>query len=112
MTTTTLEQKVKKPNSSSNNNRTGRSTFQKCRFRSPKSLKGLQFSPLCFLKHLADKVTRALHFMAMKRNRPLQKQPVPAVPLASSKAIQVPATVDSHRTEAVEDCIKYINAST
>ncbi|KGN47099.1 hypothetical protein Csa_020767 [Cucumis sativus] len=110
--TTTLEQKVKKPNSSSNN-RTGRSTFQKCRFPSPKSLKRLQFSPLCFLKHLADKVTRALHFMAMKRNRPLQKQHVPAaVPVASSKAVQVPATIDSHRTEAVEDCIKYINAST
>lgn len=108
--TTTLEQKIEKQNSSSNRTGRSRGTFRNCRFRSPKSLKGLQFSPLSFLKHIADKVTQALHFMAMKR-RPHHERPVPAVPVASSKPIQVSA-IDSHRTEAVEECIKYINAST
>ncbi|XP_038902310.1 uncharacterized protein LOC120088944 [Benincasa hispida] len=106
--TTTLE--IDKQNSSSNKTERGRGAFQKCRFRSPKSLKGLQFSPLSFLKCLADRVARALHLMAMKR-RPCHKQPAPAVPVVSSKPIQASA-IDSHRTEAVEDCIKYINAST
>lgn len=104
--TTTVEQKIEKQNSSSNRTARNRESFGKCRFR---SLKGLQFSPLSFLKHLADKVTRALHLMAMKR-RPRHEQPAPAVPVASSKPLSVSA-VDSHRTEAVEDCIKYINSS-
>ncbi|KAG7035372.1 hypothetical protein SDJN02_02168, partial [Cucurbita argyrosperma subsp. argyrosperma] len=98
---TTMEQ-------SSNRTEQTRGSFQKCRFR---SLKGLQFSPLSFLKHLADKVTRAWHLMGMKRKPRHEQTAAPAVvSIANSKPLPVSA-IDSHRTEAVEDCIKYINSS-
>ncbi|KAG6570666.1 hypothetical protein SDJN03_29581, partial [Cucurbita argyrosperma subsp. sororia] len=107
MTTATMEQRIEKRNMSSNATRRSTGSFRKLRF---KSLKGLQFSPLSFLKHLANKVTRAWHLMAMKRRPHHEQQPVPAMPVATSKPLPVSA-VDSHRTEAVEDCIKYINSS-
>jgi hypothetical protein len=71
-----------------------------CRFKLPKGSE----LPIRFLKQLADKVARALHSVSMRRRHS---------PKDSSLGRSNPfvAPVDCHRTEAIEDCIEFINSS-
>jgi|UniRef100_A0A2N9I6H9 hypothetical protein len=57
-----------------------------------------------FLKHLADKVARALQSVTTRRRHSPKDSS-----LGTSKPFVAP--VDSHRTEAIEDCIEFINSS-
>ncbi|KAG2669984.1 hypothetical protein I3843_14G062200 [Carya illinoinensis] len=70
------------------------------RFKLPKGSK----LPIKFFKDLADKVVRALRSVSMrKRHSPKDYSSVRSKPYV--------APVDSHRTEAIEDCIEFINSS-
>ncbi|XP_057953175.1 josephin-like protein [Malania oleifera] len=79
----------------------GKSTkfFRNGRFGLPRRRPGL-FSPVRFLKHVGDKMATALRVLSFRR------RPSPKV---SSKPFVAPT--DSHRTEAIEDCIEFINSS-
>ncbi|GMN23827.1 hypothetical protein TIFTF001_000295 [Ficus carica] len=63
-------------------------------------------SPMRFLKHFAGHVARALCLVSGKRPSPSGKN-------VSSSARSKPlvAPLDSHRMEAIEDCIQFINSS-
>ncbi|OAY57756.1 josephin-like protein [Manihot esculenta] len=64
-----------------------------CGFR---LLKKSEFSPLYFLKRLESKVAKALHW----RRPSSVGRPRPFV-----------APIDTHRTEAISECIEFINSS-
>lgn len=74
---------------------------QYCRFKLPKGPE----LPIRFLKHIADKIARALHSASLRRSQSAKDSS-----FGSSKPI-VAMTVDSHRTEAIEDCIEFLNSS-
>lgn len=72
-----------------------------------------EFSPVGFLKHLAERVARALRFVSAKRRRRRQlpqDSSSSSLGRSNSKA-GVGASVDPYRTDAVEDCIEFIHSS-
>ncbi|KAI4305219.1 hypothetical protein L6164_028600 [Bauhinia variegata] len=62
-----------------------------------------EFSTIELLKQVADRVTKALHLVSVRRS-PLDSS-------SSGKSRPVGISVDSHRTAAVEDCIEFIHSS-
>ena len=72
-----------------------------CKFRVPKRL---ELSPVRFLKHVSDKVVSALNFLSRRRRSS------PSVP-SSGRSNPSIAPIDSHRAEAINDCIEFINSS-
>lgn len=100
MDKTTPYSSYKQNYSESASGRPRRFARNNCRFKLPKGSE----LPIRFLKHLADKVARALHLVSMRRRHS---------PKDSSLGRSNPfvAPVDSHRTEAIEDCIEFINSS-
>ncbi|KAK9289872.1 hypothetical protein L1049_008033 [Liquidambar formosana] len=74
-----------------------------CSFRIPK---GSEFSPARFLWRLGAKVARALRFVSMRRR---SSRKVCSSSLARSRSYADP--IDSHRAEAIEDCIEFLNSS-
>lgn len=91
------------PYSSSNQNCSksvsseNRESTPHCRFKLPKGSK----LSMRFLKQLAAQVVRTLHSMSIRRRHSSKD--------SSSKPFVAP--VDSRRTEAIEDCIEFINSS-
>ena len=73
-----------------------------CRFKLPK---GSELT-IRYLKNLADKVARALQSVTTRK----RQSPKDSSSLGRSNPAFV-APVDSHRTEAIEDCIEFINSS-
>ncbi|KAG7949523.1 hypothetical protein I3843_13G067100 [Carya illinoinensis] len=71
-----------------------------CRFKLPKGSK----LPMRFLKQLAAQVVRTLHSASIRRRHSPNDSS-----LGRSKPFVAP--VDSQRTEAIEDCIEFINSS-
>ncbi|KAI4306634.1 hypothetical protein L6164_029895 [Bauhinia variegata] len=63
------------------------------------------FSPIVFLKQVAARVTKAMHLISPRRRH------LPEDLSSSAKSRPVEATVDFHRTAAVEDCIEFIHSS-
>lgn len=59
-------------------------------------------SPVRFLKRLGGKVATALR---------LGKRPSPRGSSSSGRSRPFVAPIDTHRTEAIEDCIEFINSS-
>ncbi|XP_010256623.1 PREDICTED: josephin-like protein [Nelumbo nucifera] len=72
-------------------------------FRLPKSL---GFSPVRFLRSLGDKVARVLQRISTRGRRSSSK-----VSSSNSRSRPLAASFDSHRSEAIEDCIEFINSS-
>ena len=73
-----------------------------CRFKLPK---GSELT-IRYLKNLADKVARALQSVTTRK----RQSPKDSSSIGRSNPAFV-APVDSHRTEAIEDCIEFINSS-
>ena len=69
-------------------------------------LRSSSFSPVRFLRRLGDRVVRALRFMSMRRR---SSRRVSSSSLTRSRSLVDP--IDSHRAEAVEDCIEFLNSS-
>ncbi|CAB4282305.1 unnamed protein product [Prunus armeniaca] len=64
------------------------------------------FLPMRLLKNLADKVAGTLCMgMTSMRTRPSRKDSL------SRRSMPFVAPVDSHREQAIEDCIEFINSS-
>jgi hypothetical protein len=74
-------------------------------FRLPKDS---GFSPVKFLQRLQAKVVRAMRFISMRR-RSSRKVDVSSS-LVRSRSVSDPI-IDSHRAEAIEDCIEFLNSS-
>nr|DAD28431.1 TPA_asm: hypothetical protein HUJ06_029899 [Nelumbo nucifera] len=72
-------------------------------FRLPKSS---GFSPVRFLRRLGSKVATALRMVSTRRRRSSSK-----VSSSNSRSRPFVAPLDSHRTEAIEDCIEFINST-
>lgn len=72
-------------------------------FRLPRSSR---LSPARLLRHLGAKVARALRFVSIRRR---SSHKVSSSSLARSRSIA--ESIDSHRAEAVEDCIEFLNSS-
>lgn len=73
-----------------------------CGIRLPKRS---ELSPVRFLKHLRSKIAKGLCFLS------LRKGSSPTAISSSGRSRQSVIPVDSHRTEAIEDCIEFINSS-
>ncbi|GMY25457.1 josephin-like protein [Fagus crenata] len=71
-------------------------------FRLPKDS---EFSPVKFLQRLQAKVVGAIRFMSIRR-RPSRK-----VSSSLPRSHSVSDPMDSHRAEAIEDCIEFLNSS-
>ncbi|CAK9138817.1 unnamed protein product [Ilex paraguariensis] len=70
-------------------------------FRLPKRS---ELSPMKYLKHVGHKMAAALRLVSRRRRGS------PKVS-SSQKAKTCVAPVDSHRAEAIDDCIEFINSS-
>lgn len=68
--------------------------------------RGSRFSPVRFLKKLGAKVARVLRCASSKRK---SSRKVSSSSLARSRSYVDP--MDSHRAEAIEDCIEFLNSS-
>ncbi|KAJ0020086.1 hypothetical protein Pint_32580 [Pistacia integerrima] len=64
-----------------------------------------ELSPVRFLKHLSSKIAKGLCFSS------LWEKHSPTAVSSSGRSKQSVIPVDSHRTEAIEDCIEFINSS-
>lgn len=64
------------------------------------------FSPARLLRHLGAKVTRALRFVSTKKR---SSRKVTSSTLARSRSLA--ESIESHRAEAIEDCIEFLNSS-
>ncbi|PIA32108.1 hypothetical protein AQUCO_04500007v1 [Aquilegia coerulea] len=73
-------------------------------FRLPETSK---FSPMRFVRSFSAEVARALRLFTVKRRRSSSKVSSPTMGRSRSYASQV----DPHHTEAIEDCIEFINSS-
>lgn len=81
------------------------------RFQRPRGRLGLM-SPIRFLKHIAGEIARALCMVSAKRKpsrRGNSNNSNKSYLSARSKPFVAP--LDSHREEAIEDCIQFINSS-
>ncbi|KAJ4704487.1 josephin-like protein [Melia azedarach] len=65
-----------------------------------------RFSPSRLMRHLGYKVTRALRFVSTRKR---SSRKVSSSTLARSRSIA--DSIDSHRAEAIEDCIEFLNSS-
>ncbi|KAK0605208.1 hypothetical protein LWI29_024207 [Acer saccharum] len=72
-----------------------------CGIRLPKKS---EFSPVRILKHLRSKMAKGICSVSLRKR---------SSPTVSSSGRSKPSVipVDSHRTEAIEDCIEFINSS-
>ncbi|KAI9194251.1 hypothetical protein LWI28_004441 [Acer negundo] len=72
-----------------------------CGIRLPKKS---EFSPVRLLKHLRSKMAKGICSVSLRKR---------SSPTVSSSGRSKPSVipVDSHRTEAIEDCIEFINSS-
>ncbi|KAB2098447.1 hypothetical protein ES319_A01G240000v1 [Gossypium barbadense] len=64
------------------------------------------FSPARLLRRLGDKVVRALRLLSIRR-KSMRKVSSSNLPRSRSLA----ESIDSHRAEAIEDCIEFLNSS-
>ncbi|XP_071916771.1 josephin-like protein [Coffea arabica] len=71
-----------------------------CKFRLPRKK---ELSPLKYLKHIGGKMFAVLQMMSPRRCSPKVT--------SSERAKPSVAPVDSHRAEAIDDCIEFINSS-
>ncbi|KAA8543761.1 hypothetical protein F0562_022062 [Nyssa sinensis] len=85
---------------STNSSKRMRFSTGNCRLRLPKSS---ELSPVRFLKRLGHKVAAALHLGNRKRSSPDVSSAGRSKPFV--------APIDSHRAEAIDDCIEFINSS-
>ncbi|KAL3717055.1 hypothetical protein ACJRO7_008607 [Eucalyptus globulus] len=69
--------------------------------------KELQFSPSEFLRRLGDKATKVLRCVSSSRSSRKVSSSAPQLMRSRSLADQS----ESHRAEAIEDCIKFLNSS-
>uniref|UniRef100_A0A5B7BS39 Putative josephin-like protein n=1 Tax=Davidia involucrata TaxID=16924 RepID=A0A5B7BS39_DAVIN len=99
---TTVFHKQNSGNRVSRNSTTKRFTGN-CRLRLPRRS---ELSPVRFLKRLGHKVVVALHLVS-KRRRSSSSPKVSS----SGKSKPFVAPIDSHRAEAIDDCIEFINSS-
>ncbi|XP_015897100.1 josephin-like protein [Ziziphus jujuba] len=65
------------------------------------------FSAMRFLRRLRTKVVRAISVVSMSSSRSSRK--VSSSNLTRSRSVSDP--LDSHRAEALEDCIEFLNSS-
>lgn len=72
-------------------------------FRLPKSSR---CSPVRFLKRIGAKVARALQYVSMRKRA---SKKVSSSTLARSRSLA--ESIESHRAEAIEDCIEFLNSS-
>ncbi|XP_047339409.1 josephin-like protein [Impatiens glandulifera] len=80
------------------------------RFRLPRRTPTCLF-PLRFLRQIGNKVVGALNLFSGKANRRTGPSSSSAE-LARSKPMSMAPIIDSHRAEAINDCIEFINSST
>lgn len=73
-----------------------------CRFRLPGRAELL---PVRYLQHLAHKVAAALRLVSRRRGGDFKDRSL------SGRAKPFAAPVDSHRAEAIDDCIEFIKSS-
>ncbi|KAE8654264.1 Sulfoquinovosyldiacylglycerol 2 [Hibiscus syriacus] len=66
-----------------------------------------RFSPATFLRHVGAKVAGALRFVSIRGNSSSRK--VSGSKLSRSRSLT--ESVESHRAEAIEDCIEFLNSS-
>ncbi|XVE76518.1 hypothetical protein DITRI_Ditri12bG0180100 [Diplodiscus trichospermus] len=64
------------------------------------------FSPARLLRHLGARVARALRFVSVRRN---SSRKVSSSKLPRSRSLA--ESIDSHRAQAIEDCIEFLNSS-
>ncbi|XWS67206.1 hypothetical protein CRYUN_Cryun05aG0267900 [Craigia yunnanensis] len=64
------------------------------------------FSPARLMRRLGVKVARALRFVSIRRN---SSHKVSSSNLPRSRSLA--ESIDSHRAEAIEDCIEFLNSS-
>lgn len=76
-------------------------------FRLPKDS---GFSAVNFLHRLQAKVVRAIRFISMRRKSSSRKVDVSSS-LVRSRSVSDPIIDESHRAEAIEDCIEFLNSS-
>lgn len=89
-----------KPNSVKRIDGQRKSLDGSCRFRLPK---GCELSPKQYIKHLGDKIASVIRFLCI-RNSPTNGS-------SSGRAKPLVAPADSHRAEAIDECIDFINSS-
>ncbi|XP_052182709.1 josephin-like protein [Diospyros lotus] len=77
-----------------------------CRFRAAGRSSELSLTKC--LRHLGGKVAAALHFICRKRRHPAAPNYASS---ASGRSNSSVAATDSHRAEAINDCIQFINSS-
>ncbi|GMH30048.1 hypothetical protein Nepgr_031891 [Nepenthes gracilis] len=77
-----------------------------CGYRLPRSSRSLQ--PVKLLRRLGAKLAKALSLMSMRKQRSSCK--VSSATLARSRSYAADS-IDSHRAEAIEDCIEFLNTS-
>ncbi|KAK4275187.1 hypothetical protein QN277_018314 [Acacia crassicarpa] len=81
-----------------------------------------EFSPVEFLKHIAERVARAIRFVSeerrrrrrsttRRRRRNLPQDSCPSLVRSDSRAGGGGGSVDSYRSDAVEDCIEFMHSS-
>lgn len=73
-----------------------------CRLRLPKRS---ELSPLKYFKHISDKVAAVLRLVSTGAGAS------PKDISSSGRAKPLVAPIDSHRAEAIDDCIEFINTS-
>lgn len=74
-----------------------------CKFRLPKRCESL---PIRYLQHIGRKVSIAMRFLFI-RKRGSYKEGVSS----SGRGKTFVSPIDSHRAEAIDDCIEFINSS-
>ncbi|XP_059647154.1 josephin-like protein [Cornus florida] len=76
-------------------------------FRLPRSS---SFAPVGFLKRIAAKVARALQLVST-RKRSSCKVSSSSMSSSLARSRSYADQIDSHRAEAIEDCIEFLNSS-
>ncbi|XP_047331435.1 uncharacterized protein LOC124935012 [Impatiens glandulifera] len=85
-----------------------------CRFRIPIRRSTTGLFPLRFLRQLGDKMAAALNLISGKTIRGRRNDSSPNGVVSSSAARSKPSVapvLDSHRAEAINDCIEFIYSS-
>lgn len=75
-----------------------------CKFRIPRKR---DLSPLKYLKNLGGKMVGVLRMISPRRRRASPR----VTSSSSERAKTCVAPLDSHRAEAIDDCIEFINSS-
>lgn len=81
-----------------------------CTFRLP--TRSSKFQPVKFLRRLGAKLARAMRLMSMRKQRSSCKvSSSSSAALVRSRSCADPITDNSHRAEAIGDCIEFLNSS-